>query len=120
MSKVDVPPLKPFDRMTFREQCTASLIPCTDWKKEHLFTVTHWFRQLLGLVAGVICGSYKFTGIFSILGFLIISSFIVVLFSTKFHSIKVEEDTEPQEVVKEGFLPSFGLFLLTWVLFFNL
>eukprot|EP01116_Phalansterium_solitarium_P011539 TRINITY_DN27265_c0_g1_i1.p2 TRINITY_DN27265_c0_g1~~TRINITY_DN27265_c0_g1_i1.p2 ORF type:complete len:128 (-),score=8.20 TRINITY_DN27265_c0_g1_i1:727-1110(-) len=98
-----------------------SITPGSSWPdKESFFEVIHWFRQFLGLLIGVVWGIIPLEGAAGLFGFAVVNAAITLLYATKFLRVDVEElGSTTSELLQEGFMSSFGIFLVSWIFFYN-
>uniref|UniRef100_A0A8C4Q2H2 RAB5 interacting factor n=1 Tax=Eptatretus burgeri TaxID=7764 RepID=A0A8C4Q2H2_EPTBU len=78
---------------------------------EFLDTI-YWFRQVLGLVLGIVWGVLPLRGFVGILLFCAISAGLLYLYFSNFQNVDEEEFGGTWELTKEGFMTSFSLFLV--------
>jgi len=88
------------------------------WKKPELLDVVHWLRQLLGIVFGIVFGFIPLTGFVGISSFCLLNTAVVYFYYSQILGVD-DEDFGRWELTSEGFMSSFGLFLVTWVLAYN-
>ena len=91
------------------------------WEDKHEFLdVIYWFRQILAVILGVLWGVVPLEGSQGIASFCIINSGILYMYFSSFQrNIDEEEYGGPWELTKEGFMTSFALFLLVWIIFYT-
>eukprot|EP00455_Lapot_gusevi_P010964 TRINITY_DN1502_c0_g1_i2.p1 TRINITY_DN1502_c0_g1~~TRINITY_DN1502_c0_g1_i2.p1 ORF type:complete len:121 (+),score=26.39 TRINITY_DN1502_c0_g1_i2:70-432(+) len=90
-----------------------------DWEKNDLLEVIHWVRQLVALVCGFVWGVIPITGFVGLLGFAIASALGLYMYYTKY--LGVEDEVHGRfDLLSEGFLPSFALFMVTWICVYSL
>ena len=78
----------------------------------------YWLRQILALVVGLVWGLVPLTGWVGLLAFGATSQIVCMLYYTKYLDVDVE-DFGRWDLMKEGFMASFGCFLLVWVVTFS-
>ena len=90
----------------------------SDPSKEDLFSILFVLKQILGLILGLVAGLLHLTGIPVILGFAVISYLVSYTYPMKYLQMD-EETVEILDIFKESFMPSFMLFLLSWILSYS-
>lgn len=80
--------------------------------------VLYWIRQFVGVSCGLACGVFNITGVY---GFaLFVAANVLGPFSYYRHYANINiDDFGPNEVLSEGFQPSFGIFCLVWVIVYT-
>ncbi|XP_004349894.1 hypothetical protein CAOG_01374 [Capsaspora owczarzaki ATCC 30864] len=84
-------------------------------EKEGVLDVLYWARQIAAILVGVLWGLFGFTGLVAIIGFGIASTAITIAFLVQIVQVDEDEFGGRWELVKEGFMPSFSLFLVSWI-----
>ena len=82
--------------------------------QQELETLSHWLKQFAALMHGFTCGTMPMVGMNAFLSFS-----VVMMIVTWIVSRFTRDEMEPEqhlELVKEGFVPATGLFLLTYIL----
>ncbi|KAL4454335.1 hypothetical protein ABPG74_012292 [Tetrahymena malaccensis] len=82
--------------------------------QEDLFSILFYFRQILGLICGIVAGTLGFTGIFTIAGFLALNCLITYVYAYKYLGVedhKVEQNT----LFTESLMISFMNFVVSWI-----
>jgi len=80
----------------------------------------HWFRQILGLLIGIVWGILPLEGASALVSFVVTNGVITVLYVTKFLGVDIEElGGTLSELIQEGFMSSFGTFLISWIFVYN-
>ncbi|KAF2073490.1 hypothetical protein CYY_005199 [Polysphondylium violaceum] len=85
---------------------------------KEISVIVHWFKQIIGLFVGILCGAIPFTGF---VGFLIFGAICVSL--TTFYYTKlleVEDGDFKWELMQEGFMSALAIFVITWILVYNI
>lgn len=126
-----------FDKVRPCEPCARggppSQLPDAQESFPEFPTVLYWLRQVIGIVLGVVWGVIPMSGAAGIMScvaaaraapplqrprpsfvspsFALVSSAIVFAYYTRFVDAD-EEDFGRYELISEGFMPSFGLFLV--------
>ena len=89
------------------------------WEKIDLFEVVYWFRQIIGVLLGIVAGTLQATGLPGLafgMCFLVVVPYAYVWFVL---GVDVEA-VGPFEVVTEGFLPAYASYLLFWIAVYSL
>ncbi|KPP75051.1 hypothetical protein Z043_105730 [Scleropages formosus] len=87
--------------------------------KEEFLDVIYWFRQIIAVILGVILGIVPLTGFLGISTFCAVNAVVLYLYFNNFQQIDEEEYGGTWELTKEGFMTSFALFLVTWIIFYT-
>jgi len=92
----------------------------SNWEdKDEFLDVIYWFRQVLAILLGIIWGILPLKGILAIGLFALINAGVLYIYFTNFQKIDEEEYGGPWELTKEGFMTSFALFLVVWIIFYS-
>ncbi|XP_057558176.1 GEL complex subunit OPTI isoform X1 [Hippopotamus amphibius kiboko] len=94
----------------------------TPWKsslKDEFLDVIYWFRQIIAVVLGVIWGVLPLRGFLGIAGFCLINAGVLYLYFSNYLQIDEEEYGGTWELTKEGFMTSFALFMVIWIIFYT-
>ena len=84
------------------------------------FEKLYWIRQGLSLILGTVWGVVPLTGIFAVLGYLALISAVVYVYTVKVEEVDMEDMGGVQEVLKDGLMTGFGMFMITWIIMFTL
>ncbi len=76
------------------------------------------FKQIIGLIIGVMFGFLGFQGIGVIVSYLIISSLITLYYSRNYIEID-EDEIENYQIYSSGAMPGFVIYLFSWILSFT-
>lgn len=87
--------------------------------KDEFLDVIYWFRQIIAVILGVIWGVVPLKGFVGIAIFCVINAGVLYLYFSSFQQIDEEEYGGTWELTKEGFMTSFALFLVVWVIFYT-
>ncbi|XP_053100586.1 respirasome Complex Assembly Factor 1 [Hemicordylus capensis] len=87
--------------------------------KDEFLDVIYWFRQIIAVILGVIWGIVPLKGFVGIAIFCLINAGILYLYFSSFQQIDEEEYGGTWELTKEGFMTSFALFLVVWIIFYT-
>jgi heme/copper-type cytochrome/quinol oxidase subunit 2 len=87
--------------------------------KEHLLIILHWFRQLFAVICGVVWGLIPILGWIGIISYIVLSMLAVYIYYTRGLHINAEDFGGMKELLQEGFMSSFALFLVTWIAVYN-
>lgn len=80
----------------------------------------HWMRQLIGIIIGILFGVMKFTGAPAIMSFLLTTVMTPPAFLGLFNELDLDEINDESPMQAEGIMPSFALFLLTWIVTYTI
>ncbi|XP_004867891.2 uncharacterized protein C20orf24 homolog isoform X4 [Heterocephalus glaber] len=89
------------------------------WSKDEFLDVIYWFRQIIAVVLGVIWGVLPLRGFLGIAGFCLINAGVLYLYFSNYLQIDEEEYGGTWELTKEGFMTSFALFMVIWIIFYT-
>eukprot|EP00069_Balaena_mysticetus_P018423 bmy_11179T0 len=81
--------------------------------------VIYWFQQIIAVVLGVICGLLPLRGFLGIAGFFLINADVLYLYFSDYLQIDEEEYGGMWELTKEGFMTSFALFMVLWIISYS-
>eukprot|EP01095_Lingulamoeba_sp_RSL-Kostka_P013751 TRINITY_DN5778_c0_g3_i1.p1 TRINITY_DN5778_c0_g3~~TRINITY_DN5778_c0_g3_i1.p1 ORF type:complete len:123 (+),score=31.09 TRINITY_DN5778_c0_g3_i1:65-433(+) len=96
-----------------------ALKPNQEFEKKEIMDVVYVEKQILGIIFGFILGAIPVTGIAGIIIFLGLTSGITLVYLSKF--IKIDESKfEKSDLITEGLFPGFGVFMVCWILSFNI
>ncbi|KAM4622620.1 GEL complex subunit OPTI [Discoglossus pictus] len=99
---------------------TKALRSDATWEdKDEFLDVIYWIRQILAIILGVIWGIVPLKGFVGIAIFCLINAGVLYLYFSSFQQIDEEEYGGTWELTKEGFMTSFALFLVVWVIFYT-
>ncbi|KAM9296869.1 GEL complex subunit OPTI [Gastrophryne carolinensis] len=92
----------------------------SSWEdKDEFLDVIYWMRQILAIVLGVIWGIVPLKGFLGIAIFCLINAGLLYLYFSSFQQVDEEEYGGTWELTKEGFMTSFALFLVVWIIFYT-
>ncbi|XP_070766301.1 GEL complex subunit OPTI [Enoplosus armatus] len=92
----------------------------TVWEeKDEFLDVIYWLRQIIAVILGVIWGVAPLKGFLGIAIFCIINAGVLYVYFSSFLQIDEEEYGGTWELTKEGFMTSFALFLVVWIIFYT-
>ena len=92
----------------------------SDWpEKESFLDALYWFKQLSGVLLGLVFGLSGFTGILALLVFGAAQSGAGYAYAVRFQGVDEEEFGGSWELLKEGFMTSFAGFLVTWIIIYS-
>mmetsp|Transcript_71141 Transcript_71141/g.87269 ORF Transcript_71141/g.87269 Transcript_71141/m.87269 type:complete len:142 (-) Transcript_71141:94-519(-) len=89
-----------------------------NWEKDEISWIIYWFRQVISLIFGILWGILPIQGLTGILLYLA-TSFMVLEGYTRFLNVD-EQIFDKLQVLKEGFAPALGTFLLMWIMTYSL
>ncbi|KPP60292.1 hypothetical protein Z043_121717, partial [Scleropages formosus] len=81
--------------------------------------VIYWFRQIIAVILGIIWGIVPLKGFLGIAIFCIINAGLLYVYFSSFQQVDEEEYGGTWELTKEGFMTSFALFLVVWIIFYT-
>ncbi|XP_053309772.1 respirasome Complex Assembly Factor 1 [Spea bombifrons] len=87
--------------------------------KDEFLDVIYWIRQILAIILGVIWGIVPLKGFVGIAIFCALNAGLLYLYFSSFQQVDEEEYGGTWELTKEGFMTSFALFLVVWVIFYT-
>ncbi|WJX74442.1 hypothetical protein P8452_58094 [Trifolium repens] len=96
------------------------LDPEASWDKDQLGDVLHWFRQGMGLVFGLLWGTFPVVGAFWFILFLVMSTGIIYGYYSVILKVDEEEFGGHGALLQEGLFASVTLFLLSWTVVYSL
>ena len=92
----------------------------TAWEdKGEFLDVIYWSRQIIAVVLGVIWGVLPLRGFLGRAGFCLISAGVLYPHFSNYRQTDEEEYGSTLELTKEGFMTSFALFVVVWILFYT-
>ena len=74
-----------------------------------VFEKLYWIRQGVSLILGVVWALYPSQGNIP----------IVYICSVKIEEVEIEDMGGIQEVLKDGLMTGFGMFMITWIIIFT-
>ncbi|KYQ91632.1 hypothetical protein DLAC_07404 [Tieghemostelium lacteum] len=77
----------------------------------------HWLRQILGVILGILFGMIPLKGFISFGSFFIANALFTSFYYSKI--LEVEDPDFKWELFQEGFMTSFAMFCISWILFYN-
>ncbi|KAG1942064.1 Rab5-interacting family protein [Pimephales promelas] len=88
-------------------------------KEDEFLDVVYWFRQIIAVILGVIWGVAPLKGFLGIIIFCVINAGVLYVYFSSFQQVDEEEYGGTWELTKEGFMTSFALFLVVWIIFYT-
>ncbi|XP_037540019.1 uncharacterized protein RAB5IF [Nematolebias whitei] len=104
------------------KQSTWSKAFCSTavWEeKDEFLDVIYWLRQIIAVILGVVWGVAPLKGFLGIAIFCVINAGLLYLYFSSFQQVDEEEYGGTWELTKEGFMTSFALFLVVWIIFYT-
>ncbi|XP_008641697.1 PREDICTED: uncharacterized protein C20orf24 homolog [Corvus brachyrhynchos] len=92
---------------------------CALSPQDEFLDVIYWFRQIIAVILGIIWGVVPLKGFVGIAVFCLINAGVLYLYFSSFQQIDEEEYGGTWELTKEGFMTSFALFLVVWIIFYT-
>lgn len=90
-----------------------------DWERDEVLDVLHWMRQILGLSLGIVWGAIPLVGGLWLLLFVVGTSILVFAYYSLLLKLDADDYGGHPLLLGEGFMPSIGTFLLTWILLYS-
>lgn len=89
----------------------------SDATLEHaeIIELSYWLRQVIGLFMGIVYGASRVTGQIGFTSFLCSALMIPPAFIKRIHPFDEDELGKVGSVSTEGLMPSFALFVLSWI-----
>lgn len=87
--------------------------------KDEFLDVIYWFRQILAILLGIIWGILPLKGILAIGFFAAVNAGVLYVYFTSYQKVDEEDYGGPWELTKEGFMTSFALFLVVWIVVYS-
>lgn len=94
--------------------------PNAELTPQEALAASHWIRQILALVTGIVFGILQLTGFPPIVTFCFLSFSAPFSFLSSLHQLDLDEIKEVGIIHTEGFFPSAALFFLTWIISFTI
>merc|ERR1711934_107927 len=86
------------------------------WESEEFLDVIYWSHNILSVIFGIAWGILGLTGSFGLVSYVVLSSFIMVMYAASYQDLDLEEFGGATGIAKEGFMNRFALFLVCWIL----
>lgn len=92
----------------------------SEWSdKDEFLDVIYWFRQILGVVLGLLWGVVAVKGIVGLAIFAALNAGALYLYFSGFQSVDEEDYGGVWELTKEGFMTSMASFLVIWIIVYT-
>jgi len=92
----------------------------SEWSdKDEFLDVIYWFRQILGVVLGLLWGVVAVKGIIGLAVFAALNAGVLYLYFSGFQSVDEEDYGGVWELTKEGFMTSMASFLVIWIIVYT-
>lgn len=88
-------------------------------EKDDLLDVIYWSRQIIGIILGIVWGVIPLKGFIGLALFCVINAGALYIYFTSFQQIDEDEYGGVWELTKEGFMSSFALFLVVWIIIYS-
>ncbi|XP_050518436.1 respirasome Complex Assembly Factor 1 [Diabrotica virgifera virgifera] len=99
---------------------TRAFTSNSEWPdKEEFLDVIYWYRQILGIILGIIWGLIPLKGLLGLMLFALINAGIMYFYFNSFQNVDEDEYGGAWELTKEGFMTSFAGFLVTWIIIYS-
>ncbi|KAG2430014.1 hypothetical protein HYH02_013842 [Chlamydomonas schloesseri] len=89
------------------------------WEKDELLTTMHWQKQVTAILIGIVCGVLPLTGLNGFLTFAIAQGLCTMIFYRVVLRVDEEQHGGVGEVLVEGFPTWAAMFVMLWVLAYN-
>ncbi|KXZ56092.1 hypothetical protein GPECTOR_2g974 [Gonium pectorale] len=93
--------------------------PEASWTKDELLTCVHWQKQLTALIIGVVWGFLPLKGLEGFIYFFVVQLLSTIVFYRGVLRVDEEVHGGVGEALVDGFHTSTAMFVLFWVLTFN-
>lgn len=87
--------------------------------KDEFLDVIYWSRQIIATVLGLLWGIIPLKGFLGIAIFGALNAGILYVYFGNYQRVDEEEFGGLWELTKEGFMSSFALFLVTWIIVYS-
>ncbi|EFJ45972.1 hypothetical protein VOLCADRAFT_105763 [Volvox carteri f. nagariensis] len=94
--------------------------PEAEWTKDELLTCVHWQKQITAAILGLICGVLPLTGLEGFVTFLALQLVSTMVFYRMVLRVNEEVHGGAAEALADGFPTFTAIFVLLWVLTYNL
>ncbi|XP_070575598.1 GEL complex subunit OPTI-like [Ptychodera flava] len=92
----------------------------SEWNdKDEFLDVVYWMKQILSILVGAIWGFIPLTGIIGIGLFGAVNTVVTYIYTMTFQKIDEDEYGGIWEIIKEGFMSSFAMFLVAWIFVYS-
>jgi len=99
---------------------TRAITGKSEWPdKEEFLDVIYWLRQVLGLILGLVWGTFAFQGAAGLVIFAALNAGILYVYFSAFQGVDEEEFGGAWELTKEGFMTSAATFLVIWIILYT-
>lgn len=88
-------------------------------EKDDFLDVIYWSRQIIGILLGIVWGIVPLKGFIGLALFCAINAGVLYIYFTSFQQIDEEDFGGIWELTKEGFMSSFALFLVVWIIIYS-
>nr|XP_054748137.1 GEL complex subunit OPTI-like [Lytechinus pictus] len=88
-------------------------------EKDEFLDVIYWMRQTIAILAGLAWGLLPFRGFIGIALFCALNAGVLYIYFTSFQQVDDDDFGGPWELTKEGFMSSFALFLVVWIIVYS-
>jgi len=89
------------------------------WEKDEVLDVIYWWRQLLGLLLGLVWGILPLTGLIGFGMFFGANILFTAMFYRNILGVDEEDYGGHNDFLSEGMPSCIGIFMLTWTLVFT-
>ncbi|GLI68140.1 hypothetical protein VaNZ11_012476 [Volvox africanus] len=94
--------------------------PEAEWTKDELLTCIHWQKQFTAIILGLVCGILPLTGLEGFVTFLALQLVSTAAFYRLILRVNEEVHGGVGEALADGFPTFTAVFVLVWVLAYNL
>lgn len=88
-------------------------------EKDEFLDVIYWMRQTIAIVSGLAWGLVPLRGFVGIALFCALNAGVLYIYFTSFQQVDDDDFGGPWELTKEGFMSSFALFLVVWIIVYS-
>ncbi|XP_041701100.1 respirasome Complex Assembly Factor 1-like [Coregonus clupeaformis] len=86
-------------------------------EKGEFLDVIYWIRQIIAVILGVIWGVAPLKVFLEVAIFCVINAGVLYMYFSSFQQVDEDEYGGMWELTKEGFMTSFALFQVVWIIF---
>ncbi|XP_071824154.1 GEL complex subunit OPTI-like [Apostichopus japonicus] len=88
-------------------------------EKDEFLDVIYWTRQVIGILLGIVWGIVPLKGFIGLALFCAINAGVLYIYFTSFQQVDEEDFGGLWELTKEGFMSSFALFMVVWIIIYS-
>ncbi|XP_077982095.1 GEL complex subunit OPTI-like [Glandiceps talaboti] len=88
----------------------------SEWPdKDEFLDVIYWMKQIISIVLGAVWGFIPLTGIIGLGLFGAVNAGATYVYTMSFQRVDEDEYGGVWEIIKEGFMSSFAMFMVAWI-----